>query len=52
MSVPKFAIRLAAGEMADEMLLAGQKVLPRKLLDAGFEFEYREIEPALQALLG
>ncbi len=52
LQVPAFAARLAMGEMADEMLLAGQRVVPKKLLESGFEFEYREIEPALSTLLG
>ncbi len=48
--IPAFVLRPALGEMADEMLLTGQKVLPEKLLDAGFEFEYPEIEDALNAI--
>src|SRR5499427_6933157 len=40
LAMPAFAARLAFGEMADEMLLASQKVIPRKLLNAGFNFRY------------
>ena len=50
-TMPSFAARLAMGEMADEMLLAGQRVVPSKLLEAGFEFHYRDVEPALADLL-
>jgi len=46
---PAFALRLALGEMADEALLAGQRVVPKKLMDAGFRFQYPEIEGALRA---
>jgi uncharacterized protein len=45
--IPGFIMRLALGEMADEMLLSGQKVLPERLLDAGFEFQYTEIQKTL-----
>jgi uncharacterized protein len=51
LAMPAFALRLAAGEMADEMLLASQRVLPKRLLEAGFEFEDAELEPALRKLL-
>ena len=50
--VPKFVLRMAFGEMADEMLLASQKVLPKKLLDAGFQFKYPQASNALKAILG
>jgi NAD dependent epimerase/dehydratase family enzyme len=45
-------VRLAFGEMADEMLLASQRVLPKRLTDAGYEFEYPELEGALKQHLG
>lgn len=48
--VPGFAVRLALGEMADEMLLSGQRVLPKRLLAAGFEFKYPNVEEALRAI--
>lgn len=48
LAVPAFAARLAFGEMADEMLLASQKVLPKKLLAVGFEFKYPQLEAAMQ----
>src|ERR1043166_6181316 len=48
LAVPAFAARLAFGEMADEMLMASQKVLPRKLSAAGFQFQYPELEEALK----
>ena len=49
--VPAFAARLAFGEMADEMLLASSHVLPRKLLDSGFRFQFPGLEDALRHLL-
>ena len=51
MAMPAFAARLAFGEMADEMLLVSQRVVPKKLNAAGFEFQYRELEPTLRTYL-
>jgi uncharacterized protein len=48
---PAFALRLAFGEMADEALLSGAKVLPKRLLDAGFSFSYPRIDEAIRAVL-
>ncbi len=45
--MPASAARLTFGEMADEMLLASQRVLPERLLDAGFEFRYSTVESCL-----
>lgn len=51
--VPAFAVRLAFGrEMAEEVLLSGQRVVPRRLLEAGFVFRYPALEDALRAALG
>jgi len=47
LNVPALAARLAFGEMADEMLLSGQKVLPKRLLNTGFDFKYTNVEQAL-----
>jgi uncharacterized protein (TIGR01777 family) len=44
---PQFALRMAFGEMADEALLAGQRVLPARALELGFRFSYLTIEAAL-----
>jgi uncharacterized protein (TIGR01777 family) len=52
LSVPAFAARLAFGEMADEMLLTSQRVIPKRLNDAGYEFEYPELEGAFRKYLG
>ena len=47
LSVPAFAARLALVEMADQMLLSGQRVLPGRLPAAGFKFKYPDLEKAL-----
>ncbi len=48
--VPAALVRLLVGEMADEVLLSGQRVLPGKLLDEGYAFRYPELNSALQQL--
>jgi uncharacterized protein len=51
MPAPAFLLRLVLGEFA-EVVLTGQKVLPQKLLAAGFQFLYPTIDQALKHLLG
>jgi uncharacterized protein (TIGR01777 family) len=48
---PEFMLHLVLGEFADT-LLTGQKVFPRRLVDAGFKFKFPTIKAALQDLLG
>jgi uncharacterized protein (TIGR01777 family) len=48
---PGFALRMLLGEMADAMLLAGQRVRPSVLDAHRFEFRDRDLEPALRRLL-
>ena len=52
LAMPAFAARLAFGEMADEMLLASQKVIPKKLTSAGFQFQYPQLEAAMRRYVG
>lgn len=53
MRTPAFAVRLAAGrEMADEMLLGGAKIYPKRLEGEGFEFTCPDIRTALRTVLG
>lgn len=49
--VPGFVLRLGFAEFADEALLASQRMVPQRLVDAGFALKQPEIETALQALL-
>jgi uncharacterized protein (TIGR01777 family) len=51
MVVPRTALRLAYGQMADEAILASTRVLPAALQTSGFQFEYPTLEPALGHLL-
>ena len=50
-AVPAAALRLLMGEMADEMLLASQRAVPKRLLAAGFEFRWPQLPAALSGLL-
>jgi uncharacterized protein (TIGR01777 family) len=52
LAMPAFAARLAFGEMADEMLLSSQYVVPKRLTDAGFQYQYPELEAALRRYVG
>ncbi len=47
---PAFALRVILGEMADALILSGQRVLPAKATRGGFEFRYPELEPALREI--
>jgi uncharacterized protein (TIGR01777 family) len=49
--VPAFALKLALGEMAELLLLNGQRVLPERLLRAGFKFQFPTAELALKDVL-
>lgn len=49
--IPSFILRLMFGGMANEVLLSSQSVFPRKLIDAGFKFQYEEVDTALKDLL-
>lgn len=48
MPAPSFALRLAFGEMAEELLLTGQRVVPSRLLEEGFAFESTDLEATLR----
>lgn len=49
-TTPPLALRLAMGEMS-ELLTTGQFVLPKRALAAGFEFQYTDINNALQHII-
>jgi len=49
--IPSFAARLALGRMADETVLASQKVVPNRLLEAGFKFRHPQLQGALETII-
>ncbi|TGZ66821.1 hypothetical protein CRM22_005114 [Opisthorchis felineus] len=47
---PAFVAKLILGSDRSTLLLEGQRVVPKKLLDAGFNFKYPRLEDALEAI--
>lgn len=50
LSIPKFLIKLRFGSEAAEALAGGQYVTPKRLPEAGFDFEFKSVEAALDDL--
>ena len=50
--VPAAPLRLLAGDLARELLLGGQRVVPAKALAVGFVFRHARLAPTLDAILG
>ncbi|GAB6181978.1 TIGR01777 family oxidoreductase [Desulfotomaculum defluvii] len=50
--MPALMARLVMGEMAEELLINGQKVMPRRLMARNYHFKFPEIQPALKDILG
>lgn len=46
---PAWALRIAAGEMADALLLSSSRVVPTRLIEEGFSFEQPELQAFLRA---
>ena len=49
--MPALMVKLLFGEMGEELLLQGQYVLPNKLLVSDFQFQYPDLEQALQQVV-
>lgn len=45
--MPAIVVKLLMGQMGEELLLAGKKIVPKKALDAGYTFKYKTLEEAL-----
>jgi uncharacterized protein (TIGR01777 family) len=50
--LPGRFLRLLLGQMADEILLSGQKVLPDKAWKTGFRFDFPDLAGALEEIVG
>jgi uncharacterized protein (TIGR01777 family) len=50
MPAPAFALRMLLGEMADALLLSGQRAVPERAQREGFTFAYPQLDGALQAI--
>ncbi|RRR68746.1 MAG: TIGR01777 family protein [Candidatus Viridilinea halotolerans] len=51
LAVPEFSLRLTLGEMAD-LVIKGQRALPKRAQELGYQFRFTTLRPALQDLLG
>ena len=49
--MPEPLVKLLFGQMGEELLLQGQRVIPRKIQDSGFNFQYPLLGDALADLL-
>jgi uncharacterized protein (TIGR01777 family) len=49
--VPAFVMKLAFGQMAEEVLLASQRVEPAKLVSCGYPFQYSDLRKALESVV-
>lgn len=49
--VPSLVLKVAIGEMAEGLVLVGQKAIPKKLAANGFDFKYQDVDTALGAIL-
>ena len=52
MTMPSFAVKLIFGELGTELLLGSERVLPKKLQEAGFAFAFPQLEEALRVVIG
>lgn len=50
MPAPSFALKLLLGEMAEALILSGQRAMPVKAQQFGYRFEYERVENALAAI--
>ncbi len=51
LTMPAIMIKVLFGEMGEELLLQGQKVVPAKLLNSGFKFKYANLKAAVENIL-
>jgi uncharacterized protein len=47
---PAFGLRLMLGEMADPLILTGQRAVPSRALEHGFRFHLPKIDQAMRAI--
>ena len=50
--MPGWAARLALGEMANDLLLGSARVMPNRLSESGYQFQFPTLEGSLRHLLG
>lgn len=52
MPIPALLLRIMLGEMAEALILASRRIIPRKLLDADYSFRFPDLETAIRYELG
>lgn len=50
-TMPAMVVKILFGQMGEELLLQGQRVIPRKLQDSDYKFQYAQLDRALADLL-
>lgn len=50
LNIPEYLIKLIFGEQS-QMILSSQRVIPKRLLELGFTFEFENIEKALRSII-
>ena len=49
--MPQILVKVLLGQMGEELLLAGKKILPTKVLESGYKFQYPHLEDALSNII-
>ncbi|MFT4606395.1 MAG: hypothetical protein ACI9V8_000546 [Urechidicola sp.] len=49
--MPAIVVKLLMGQMGEELLLAGKRISPRKVLNAGYNFKYKTLDQALKNVI-
>ena len=52
MPTPGLALKLLLGEMAEALLLSGQRAVPARAERLGYEFAFTDLAAALRAIFG
>ncbi|MDF2965556.1 MAG: rcp [Rickettsiaceae bacterium] len=51
LKLPRFIVNIIFGEVGEELLLKGQRVVPQKLIEAGYQFKFAKLESALKDIV-
>jgi uncharacterized protein (TIGR01777 family) len=49
--MPAFVVKILFGQMGEELLLAGKRVVPDKMVQAGYSFKYADLDSALKDIV-
>ena len=49
--MPAFVLKMMMGQMAEELLLSGQRVIPKKIMDSGYDFRFKQLSDALREII-